>query len=442
MPYIGRAPTSTATKLEDADQDTKIQVEESSDEDTIRFDIAGAEDFTMTANALNVLSGSTLNINSGATIANSGTATGFGFASGDVILADDGAVGLPGLAFADDTDNGLYRIGTNNIALATAGTKRIDINATGQVGINGAPQSGYEGLTVIGTGDSGSTNYFLNIANGAHNIVAANTHSAGGGGAAIYATVAGNAANPLNAYATHATYGSSWQACAYLVAERAASSDYHFLLAVQGSDKEFDLKGDGNGYCDGSWSGSGADYAEYFEWKDGNSDSEDRVGISVVLDENMIRAATEDDAAATIIGVVSGNPVVVGDTAWGKWHSKHLRDDFGRYLQEEHPTYSWTDDDGEFHSHAQDDLPEGLTPPADVEAVMIDRRVLNPDWVRPTEFEENGDPVETYVSRKDRPEWDTVGLMGKLKIKKGQPVGDRWIRMRDVSDSVEEWLVR
>ena len=78
MPYIGRAPTSTATKLEDADQDKKIQLEESSDEDTIRFDIAGAEDFTMSANAFNVLSGSTLNINSGATIANSGTDTGFG----------------------------------------------------------------------------------------------------------------------------------------------------------------------------------------------------------------------------------------------------------------------------------------------------------------------------------------------------------------------------
>ena len=156
----------------------------------------------------------------------------------------------------------------------------------------------------------------------------------------------------------------------------------------------------------------------------------------------MIRAATDDDAAATLIGVVSGNPVVVGDTAWSKWRGKHLRDDFGRYLQEEHPTYSWTDDDGEFHSHAQDALPEGLTPPADVEAVMIERRIVNPDWIAPTEFHENGDPVETYVSRKDRPEWDTVGLMGKLRIKKGQPVGDRWIKMRDVSDDVEEWLVR
>ena len=52
MPYIGRSPTTSTSKIEDADQDTKIQVEESADEDTIRFDIAGAEDFTMTANTL------------------------------------------------------------------------------------------------------------------------------------------------------------------------------------------------------------------------------------------------------------------------------------------------------------------------------------------------------------------------------------------------------
>jgi len=115
MPYIGRAPTASITKLEDADQDTKIQVEESSDEDIIRFDIAGAEDFTMTANTLTALSGSTIKTNtiaettgasgvtvdgmiikdggltiasgktlavaSGGAITNSGTATGFGMDS-------------------------------------------------------------------------------------------------------------------------------------------------------------------------------------------------------------------------------------------------------------------------------------------------------------------------------------------------------------------------
>ena len=53
--------STTANLLLDADSDTKIQVEESSDEDIIRFDIAGAEDFTMTANNFNVLAGSSVN---------------------------------------------------------------------------------------------------------------------------------------------------------------------------------------------------------------------------------------------------------------------------------------------------------------------------------------------------------------------------------------------
>ena len=52
------------------------------------------------------------------------------------------------------------------------------------------------------------------------------------------------------------------------------------------------------------------------------------------------------------------------------------------------------------------------------------------------------DPDTEYVSRENRPEWDTVGLMGKLRIRKGQVTGTRWIKMRNVSATVEEWLVR
>lgn len=77
MPYIGKSPPVVSSSLEDADGDTKIQVEESADEDIIRFDVAGAEDLRISANSINVLSGTTLNIDSGATIANAGTATGF-----------------------------------------------------------------------------------------------------------------------------------------------------------------------------------------------------------------------------------------------------------------------------------------------------------------------------------------------------------------------------
>ena len=62
--YLGRVvDVANAAILQDSDQDTKVQVEESADEDTIRFDIAGAEDFTMTANSFNVLAGSSIDMN-------------------------------------------------------------------------------------------------------------------------------------------------------------------------------------------------------------------------------------------------------------------------------------------------------------------------------------------------------------------------------------------
>ena len=59
-------------------------------------------------------------------------------------------------------------------------------------------------------------------------------------------------------------------------------------------------------------------------------------------------------------------------------------------------------------------------------------RKLNPDW----------DKSKTYIPREDRKEWDMVGMVGKLYLRKGQPTGDRWIKMKDISDTVEEWLVR
>ena len=59
----------------DADGDTSITADT---DDQIDIKIAGADDFQFSANAMNVLSGSTLTIDSGATITNSGTANGFG----------------------------------------------------------------------------------------------------------------------------------------------------------------------------------------------------------------------------------------------------------------------------------------------------------------------------------------------------------------------------
>tara|TARA_B100001248_G_C27374970_1_gene453738 strand:+ start:62 stop:1711 length:1650 start_codon:yes stop_codon:yes gene_type:complete len=233
-----------------------------------------------------------------------------------------------------------------------------------------------------------------------------------------------------------------------LLCDRTNNSAYDFLTCTSGNlgDDEFHLRGDGNAFADGSFSGGGADYAEYFEWKDGNTSNEDRVGISVKLDGNMIVASSDSDNASDIIGVISANPAVVGDAAYMKWNEKYLRDDFGRYIREEYTVTQWQekiegeiDNQNKSFSYETDKIPSDVTVPKDAKVLTVDdngakftRRKLNPNY----------DESKAYVSREDRPEWDTVGLMGKLRIKKGQKTGTNWIKMRDISDTVEEWLVR
>ena len=223
---------------------------------------------------------------------------------------------------------------------------------------------------------------------------------------------------------------------------------FSILASNNGADNEFTFRKDGNAFADGSFSGGGADYAEYFEWEDSNSSNENRVGYSVVLDGNKIVKATDSDDTSKIIGVISRNPAVVGDTDIGRWKQKHLKNDFGEDITEEITVTEWkgeyTEEDGtvtknHIYSYDTDRMPSDVTVPSDAEVKSVDdngnkllRKKTNPDW------NEN----ETYISREDRKEWDTVGLVGKLRIKKGQKTGTNWIKMRDISDTVEEWLVR
>ena len=196
-------------------------------------------------------------------------------------------------------------------------------------------------------------------------------------------------------FARHAPSAAIYRA----IATRVQSSDFSFFAGSSNNanDTEIYLRGDGYVFADGTYSSAGADYAEYFEWSDGNSNEEDRRGYTVVLDGNMIRKATSDDDASLIIGVVSAHASVVGDADMDSYKHKYLRDDFGSYQR---------DAEGE--------------------------RILNPN------YDEN---IE-YTSREFRREWETIGMMGKLRIRKGQPTGSNWIKMRDVSNTVEEWLVR
>ena len=115
--FLGRVvDVANAAILQDSDQDTKIQVEESADEDTIRFDIAGAEDFTMTANDFTALSGSTISTN---TIAETTSGSGVTI---DGLLIKDGAVN--NVAGKNLIQNGKFEVnqrGSTTVAASAAG---------------------------------------------------------------------------------------------------------------------------------------------------------------------------------------------------------------------------------------------------------------------------------------------------------------------------------
>lgn len=120
-----------------------------------------------------------------------------------------------------------------------------------------------------------------------------------------------------------------------------------------------------------AYTASGADYAEMFEWIDGNPDNEDRRGLFVTLDGEKIRPANADDDY--ILGVVSATPSVVADAQTDDWKNKWKTDVFGERLLDE-----------------------------------------NGAWILNENFREEEN--KSYISRLDRKEWAAVGLVGKLIV--------------------------
>lgn len=144
----------------------------------------------------------------------------------------------------------------------------------------------------------------------------------------------------------------------------------------------------------GSVNTNGADYAEYFEWADGNPEAEDRVGYAVTLEGKKIRIANADD---DVIGFISGTAAAVGEDAPWNWHGRDVRDEFGRVQYEEK----------EFTEEVPDFDEEGNEIGTKTISIVKTVPVQNSKW----------NPEEQYIPRKFRSEWDTVGLLGKLYVR-------------------------
>jgi hypothetical protein len=174
-------------------------------------------------------------------------------------------------------------------------------------------------------------------------------------------------------------------------------SDTKSLVIVGNGSKDttrsnaYKLDANGNGWFEGTVASTGADYAEYFEWLDGNPDGEDRIGRVVTLDGEKIRYANADDNY--ILGIISGTALILGDNPGDEWKDKFLKDDYGRFLTET------VEDFIEYYDY---ETGENV-----VESTgFVNRKVLNPAF----------NPDDEYITRKERNEWEIVGMMGKLHV--------------------------
>lgn len=141
----------------------------------------------------------------------------------------------------------------------------------------------------------------------------------------------------------------------------------------------------------GSVSSTGADYAEFFEWADGNPNAEDRIGMAVTLEGEKIRIANHGD---DVIGIVTGSASVLGDSAKHEWKYKYLTDEYGRTIYDE-PVE-------EFAEYIDEETGAVVMVSTGFRAYPK----LNPEY----------DPNQEYHSRTDRKEWDPVGMLGKLNV--------------------------
>jgi len=290
--------------------------------------------------------------------------------------------------------------------------------AQGKSTYAGGEASHAEGMYTYAIGEMSHAEGFYSEASGNYSHAEGYTTRAGGVGSHSegFATEATGAYAHAEGYATQARGGYSHAANYETIAQndyQTVIGKYNIVSNPATNGQQYDdaliigngssvarsnalrVTFNGNVYsASGSYT-AGADYAEMFEWLDGNVQSEDRRGYFVTLDGERIRMATEKDDY--VLGVVSATPAVVGDACGCGWQGMYMRDEWGEVIHEwvEMPQEIITYDKESDEQQTQTKMKRHFLPK------------LNPAY----------DASQAYIPRTERAEWATVGLMGKLIVR-------------------------
>jgi hypothetical protein len=227
----------------------------------------------------------------------------------------------------------------------------------------------------------------------------------------------------------------------------ATSTDaYNFIVAKnqQAANKEegqevFKVTGFGDLYLDGATVTNKTGYAELFEWADGNNRNENRLGFTVTIDaQGKLRVADEGDKPVGVV-VDPATIAVIGGAQWNYWKDKYARDESQRIEQQPYQVMEWENKNNTVTSYFNSTAPADLQLPENTVTYETDK-----EGNEMTTNRENPemDWEQKYIPRLERPEWATVILTGTALMYRGQFVDSKWIKISDVSDDLEKWLIR
>ena len=157
----------------------------------------------------------------------------------------------------------------------------------------------------------------------------------------------------------------------------------------------------GGVYALSSFKSTGADYGEYFEWEDGNSNNEDRRGLFVTLNGNKIKLANDGDY---ILGIISANASIIGNTYDDTWQGMYKTNVFGAPLTQ---IIHHDDEYGEIIVPDKDEDGNELAT-THTEQILIRKAYDSEEYI----LNEDYDSSQEYIPRSQRKEWAVVGLIG------------------------------
>ena len=230
-----------------------------------------------------------------------------------------------------------------------------------------------------------------------------------------------------------------YESSAFNVDVNAETSDIWTAISVKSNTNNiFSVDGTGSVNSSGSYFANARGYAEMFEWADNNHRNEAREGITVAFDkEGKLISADEGD---NVIGVVVNNPAFVSNAAWNEWHKKYETDELGNINHSSFNIVEWLEMEtttlksvNKFH------LPDNFILPESATEIQSDS---NGNAFNKRSVSQSYDLEKTYVPRKNRNSWAMVCVLGVAPVFKGQQMGKNWVRIKELNDELDLWLIR